>query len=76
MPSDEVKLREPDPQSEAGILARLERWRETFGKPMLGGRANPANDMIYLLMDAAECIKGLRLYARKLERSRGGSSAE
>lgn len=62
-----VKLREPAPTSEVAILERLDRWRETFGKPMAGGRANPDNDMIYLLADAAECIRGLRQYARHLE---------
>jgi hypothetical protein len=65
-----VKLREPDPQSEAGILERLDRWRETLGEPMGNGRNNPDNDMFYLLADAALCIRGLRQYARRLEAAR------
>ncbi len=66
-----VNLREagPNSQAETAVLDRLDRWRNHFGPPLVGGRANPDNDLTYLLMDAAECIRGLRLYARKLERS-------
>lgn len=55
-------------QSEIRVLERLRHWRAVFGLPLVGGRANPDNDMIYLLLDAEEAIKGLRLYAQKLER--------
>lgn len=40
--------------------ARLERWQKHFGQPMGPGRANPDNDLIYLLDDLAKEIKHLR----------------
>lgn len=65
--SNVTPIRPPDPQSEAGILARLERWQSTFSHILPGGRENPHNDMAYLMRDAIECIKGLRQYVRHLE---------
>jgi hypothetical protein len=44
------------------LLARLDRWIEHFGKPTGNGRANPDNDMIYLLSD---CRDALCLSARQ-----------
>lgn len=58
--------------SEIEILERLELWREALGHPLGGGRANPDNDLIYLMSDAAECIRGLRQYACHLETALGG----
>lgn len=58
-----------NPKSEASVLARLQAWRELFGEPMGHGRNNPDNDMWFLLLDAQECIEGLRRYAKSLERS-------
>ena len=55
--------------AETSVVARLERWRETLGTPIGAGRANPDNDLIYLMMDAVEVINGLRRYARSLERA-------
>lgn len=54
-------------QSEVEVIARLRRWRAVLGNPMERGRANPDNDMFYLLLDAEEAIAGLRQYARHLE---------
>lgn len=49
------------------FVERIERWLKVLGPIMGPGRANPDNDMQYLLLDAAECIRGLRQYARHLE---------
>lgn len=54
--------------SEMAVLERLAAWKKTLGVPMSGGRANPDNDMWFMLNDAEEVINGLRSYARKLEK--------
>lgn len=50
------------------LVKRLRRWQETFGKPIGNGRANPDNDMIYLLGDAAA---SLAAKDAEIERLRG-----
>lgn len=57
------------PQAETLVIDRLERWMKVLGSPMYGGRSNPDNDMYFMLLDAKDCIEGLRLYARKTERA-------
>ena len=39
------------------LLTRLDRWIEHFGKPVGNGRANPDNDMIYLLSDCRDALR-------------------
>jgi len=54
-------------QAVLGVITRLDEWRKVLGEPMAPYRANPDNDLIYLLSDAKECIEGLRREARSLE---------
>lgn len=61
---------ERSPQSNVGVVARLRRWREVLGKPMGPGRANPDNDLYFLLLDAEETIGELERYAHHLEERR------
>jgi len=65
---ENVIKRPSSPEAETEILARLDRWRNHFGAPIGNGRANPDNDMWYLLSDAHDAISGLRSWAQSLER--------
>ena len=42
------------------LVARIDRWLTVFGEPMGNGRANPDNDMIYLLRDCRAALNGGR----------------
>lgn len=42
------------------IASSLERWIKHLGKPTGAGRADPDNDILFLLMDARDEIKRLR----------------
>ena len=42
------------------IEGRLERWIKACGRPFGGGRANPDNDMYYLMKDALVEIRRLK----------------
>lgn len=67
MITDVVKLRES-----ATIVDRLEKWQAVLGRPMAPGRANPDNDLFYLLLDAREHIQEVERYARHLEKALEG----
>lgn len=43
-----------------GLLARLDRWIAHYGEPFGNGRANPDNDIPYLLRDARAEVENLR----------------
>jgi hypothetical protein len=42
------------------IVQRVDRWLEILGKPFGAGRANPDNELVYLLSDARAEIKRLQ----------------
>lgn len=42
------------------IASSLERWIKHLGKPTGAGRADPDNDILFLLMDARDEINRLR----------------
>lgn len=62
-------------QAEIELLRRLDDWQKHFGKPVAPGRANPDNDLFYVLADAEEAIRGLRWYARRLEEALAARAA-
>ena len=47
-------------KAEVTVLQRLKAWRALFGEPFPNGRSNPDNDIWFMLLDAEECIEGLR----------------
>lgn len=49
------------------VVERLRNWIHAIGQPAGNGRANPDNDMIYLLRDAADEIEELRARAEAAE---------
>ena len=51
------------------LVDRLKNWQKALGEPLAPDRANPDNDLIYLLIDAVEHINELERYARHLERA-------
>lgn len=42
----------------APLVRRIERYLAALGQPMDNGRANPDNDMIYLLRDCCDALTG------------------